>query len=226
MHSRQLRAAFQSLRVVVRCSLLTPLLFGALSCQLNRYGGASASPFFTLEGTTLDNSNLYVEFYTDALEIPYRSEKEGRPVFETVEMVRIMVPGDMNNIIEVRVTEEHKQRYAQQYARFKAGEEAPIEGTPLEQWPLVNKAQIKEAQHFNVRTVEQVAELSDSFVAKIGMGWQGLRKQAQNWLKNAKDGAVVSQLTAENERMKQDIADLKEQIARMGKKAEKLKEAA
>lgn len=174
----------------------------------------------------MDNSNLYVEFYTDALEIPYRSEKEGRPVFETVEMIRIMVPGDMNNIIEVRVTEEHKQRYSQQYARFKAGEEAPIEGTPLEQWPLVNKAQIKEAQHFNVRTVEQVAELSDSFVAKIGMGWQGLRKQAQNWLKNAKDGAVVSQLTAENERMKQDIADLKEQIARMGKKAEKLKEAA
>jgi len=45
-------------------------------------------------------STLYVSFYMDAIEFKAESEKAGRPVFKDVPFIKIIVPGDVNNIIE------------------------------------------------------------------------------------------------------------------------------
>lgn len=165
----------------------------------------------------MDNSpaNLFVEFYEDAMEIPFKSEQEGRPVYEQREFVRILVPGDATSIIETPATPEHRQQYPRQYERFKKGLKDVVDGTPLAMWPPVNKSQIKEAAFFEVRTVEQLAELSDANCRQMGMGYIELRSKAKAWLLAAKDSAVVTRQAAENDRLQSEIEALKEQIAQL-----------
>lgn len=180
----------------------------------------------------MDNSaqNLFVEFYEDALEVPYKSEQEGRPVYEQREFVRIMVPGDSMNIIETPATQEHREMYQRQYERFKRGQKDVIDGTPLVQWPVINKAQVKEAAYFEVHSVEQLSEMSDSSCARMGMGYMELRSKAKAWLAAAKDASVVTRQAAENERLQGEIQALKEQIAQLaapkrGRPAKEVEEA-
>jgi hypothetical protein len=164
----------------------------------------------------LDNSNsnaLFVEFYEESLEIPFKSEQEGRPVYEQREFVRIMVPGDSMNVIETPATPEHKEQFSRQYERFKKGLKDVVDGSPLTQWPPVNKSQVKEMAYFEIHSVEQLAELSDSTCKKMGMGYMELRGKARAWLLAAKDGAIVTRQAVENERLQGEIEALKEQIA-------------
>jgi hypothetical protein len=165
----------------------------------------------------VDNSpaNLFVEFYEDALEIPFKSEQEGRPVYEQRVFVRIMVPGDATSIIETPATEQHKQESRRQFERFEKGMKDVIDGTPLSMWPVVNKSQVKECEFFEIRSVEQLAELSDSTCKRMGMGYMELRSKAKAWLLAAKDSALVTRQAAENDRLQGEIEALKEQIAQM-----------
>jgi hypothetical protein len=165
----------------------------------------------------VDNStaNLFVEFYEDALEIPFKSEQEGRPVYEQRIFVRIMVPGDATSIIETPATPQHKEEYRRQYERFEKGMKDVVDGTPLSMWPVVNKSQVKECEFFEIRSVEQLAELSDSTCKRMGMGYMELRSKAKAWLLAAKDSALVTRQAAENDRLQGEIEALKEQIAQM-----------
>lgn len=158
---------------------------------------------------------LFVEFYEDAHEDAYRSEQEGRPVYEQREFVRIIVPGDMNNIVERVASDEDKRRFPNEYARFKQGATKQLEGTLLTMWPPINKAQVKEAAYFEVHTVEQLAGLSDSAVLRMGMGWQEMRRKASAWLQAAADGAVVSKQAGEIEELQNTVKLLQEQLAQV-----------
>lgn len=163
----------------------------------------------------MDNSNLYVEFYEDALEIPFKSEQAGRPVYEQREFIRIIVPGDSTNIIERLVNEQDRNDFPRQYDRFKKGQAAVIEGTPLTMWPVVNKSQVKECEYHEIRSVEQLAQASDSVCNRMGMGYMELRNKARAWLAAAKDASIVTQQAAENNRLQGEIEALKEQIAQL-----------
>ena len=158
----------------------------------------------------------FVEFYDDAVEITYRSEQEGRPVYENRTHVRIIIPGDATNIVETLANQTHYDRYPRQYDRYKQGLVKGVDGTPLEMWPPINKAQVKEARYFEVHTVEQLATISDSAMARMGMGWRDLRAKAQAYLAAAKDGASVVAQAAENKRLQDEISALKNQIAALG----------
>lgn len=162
------------------------------------------------------HSPLFVEFYDDAVEVTFKSEQEGRPVYENRTFVRIIVPGDATNIVETIATQEHIKEYPRQYERYKQGASKVTEGTPLDMWPPITKAQVKEARYFEIHTVEQLATISDSSMMRMGMGWRDLRTKAQAYLNAAKDGAVVAQQAAENKRLSDEIEALKAQIAALG----------
>lgn len=158
---------------------------------------------------------LFVEFYEDAHEVAHKSEAEGRPVYETREFVRVIVPGDMNNIVERVASDEDKRRFPNEYARFKQGTSKQHEGTLLTMWPPINKAQVKEAAYFEVHTVEQLASISDANMLRMGMGWQEMRRKAQAWLQLAKDGALASKQASQIEELENTVKLLQEQIAQV-----------
>lgn len=159
-----------------------------------------------------DESHLFVQFYTDALELKAESEKQGRPIFKDMPFVRIIVPGDTNNIIERVADENDKQRFPNAWAKHQNSEAKANEGTPLEQWPQITRSLLKECKYFEIHTVEALSNISDAHVAKLGMGFGELRTKAKAWLEAAAGTAQITAQAAENAQLKQMLADLQAQI--------------
>jgi len=157
-------------------------------------------------------SHLFVQFYTDALEAKAESEKQGRPIFKDMPFVRIIVPGDTNNIIERVADENDKQRFPNAWAKYQNSEAKANEGTPLEQWPQITRSLLKECKYFEIHTVEALSNISDAHVAKLGMGFGELRTKAKAWLEAAAGTAQITAQAAENAQLKQMLADLQAQI--------------
>ena len=153
-----------------------------------------------------------VEFYTEAVQNNFQSSQEGRPIYEDCVFVRIQTPGDTRTTINRKATDQDKSRFPKSWAAFEKGLEEVTEGTPLAQWPAVSTSQVKELQHVHVRTVEQLASLSDGGIQKMGPGYQRLRSDAQNWLKAAQGDAASTEVMRENETLREQNALLTEQI--------------
>ena len=163
-------------------------------------------------------SNLFVSFYSDAIEIKAESEKLGRPVFRDLPFIKIVVPGDVNNIIERKATDADKEKFPKAWARFQASEAEGHEGTPLEQWPQMSRSMVKECKYFEIHTVEQLAGLSDINVSRMGMGYMELRNKAKDYLVAAAGTSNETAAAAENQRLKDMIADLQRQMNEVSEK--------
>jgi hypothetical protein len=166
-------------------------------------------------------NNVFVTFYTDAVEFPIESEKAGRPIFKDVPFIRITIPGDTNNIIEHRAKSADFLKYPKAYEMYQRGERGGHTGTPLEQWPQITRAQVKEAKYFECHTVEQMSLLSDAHCQKLGMGFAELRNKAKAYLAAAAGTADSTSQAAENERMRAEIAEMRAQMAQLAELSEK-----
>ena len=148
------------------------------------------------------DDRLGVLFYTRTVEDAERTKDEGRKCFKEREYVKIMVPGDRLNILDRPVQRtgnmatDDTLRFAKQYARFKnQQEQVAHDGTPLSMWPGISGALVEELKYLNIFTVEQLATLSDTHVAKIPRGHDFKRKAAE-FVQATKDAAAVNKLQA------------------------------
>jgi hypothetical protein len=163
-----------------------------------------------------------VSFFTTAEKHNFKSEQAGHPVFEDVEMVSIIIPGDRRTEVVERVKEEHRQRWPRQYEAFKAGQEAPLDGYPLSEWPPMTPAMVANLKVLNIRTVEQLASVGDSGLQNLGMGAQELRKKAQAFLKTAAEQAPIAELEAREKRLQEELAVRDNTIAALQQAVAKL----
>lgn len=150
---------------------------------------------------------LLVKFYMDAVHLKGQSETEGRPIFEDREFVEIIPIGDTKTVVTKPVTDQERQRFPEEYAVFKRGIEMVFTGTPLHQWPIMLPAQIKLFNHFNVYTVEQLSELDDIAISRIGIGTRDFVEKARAFIAKAKGSADVQRFASENLAMKEQIAE-------------------
>lgn len=102
------------------------------------------------------------------------------------------------------------------YEKWKAGEEMPIDGTPLAAWNRLQPQQADVLRAHGFYTVEQIAEISDANMEKFPIGKpRELKKQAQLFLESS-DTSRVAALIAEKERtidsQGEQIAELQEQM--------------
>jgi hypothetical protein len=160
------------------------------------------------------DASLFVAFGHEARENPARSELEGRPVFDQVEMIRIVVPGSKDEVVR-EVNEGDRQRFAPRYAKFKKGDDTAVSGTPLEQWPALSVSRIAELKAIDIYSVDQLAAASDDIMPKLGIGGRELVEKAKARLAAAADGATVERLAAENLRLTERCARLAAENAQM-----------
>lgn len=166
------------------------------------------------------SEKVNVEFYMDSVHSAFESEKQGHPVYVEMPFIRIVIPGSQSTIIETKVDPTHKQRFPEQWRRFQAGQSTEgVTGWRLEQWPQVNTAQVKTMKHMNVHTVEALAGLSDTAAQSMGMGVMELRTRAKAALQAAAGNAQVEAQASANQRMEDEIASLRAQIAGMAVEA-------
>lgn len=170
------------------------------------------------------DEHLYVKFFNHPLQDKEKTLEEGRPIFVDREFIQIMVPGDKDNIVTREIRETDKQRFPKQWAAFQNDQEELVEGTPLSQWPIISAAQIEEMKYFGVKTVEQLANVSDSASQKF-MGIQLLKRRAKEYIEAAKDAAPVAILQGELEKRDELISGLEASMEEMQKELAKLKKA-
>src|SRR5690348_2123060 len=143
-------------------------------------------------------------FHIEAVPDDAASAAQGRPIFRQEERVQFLMPGSPNQPV-FRVTDEHRDRWPEAYAAFRRGEEMSPDGTPLEQWPILTRAQVLELKALNVFTVEQAAQLPDTAVQKIGRGGYALRDRAKAYLDEADALAFSERLNRENEALNSQV---------------------
>lgn len=179
------------------------------------------------------DDRLGVLFYTRTVEDVARTRAEGRKCFRDREYVKIMVPGDRLNIIDrpVQVTglqaTDDTLRFPRQYAKFKnQQEQVAHDGTPLSLWPQLPGSLAEELKYLNIFTVEQLATLADTHVAKIPRGHEFKRKAAE-FVAAQKDAEQVNRLQMELDARDTKIAALetavKDQAAKIEALLKKLK---
>lgn len=159
--------------------------------------------------------SAFVSFFLDKAHNGAKSEELGRAVYDEVEKIRIIIPGDKNSEVICQVMDKHRFEYPQQYAAFKAGQEVAQEGAPLETWPPMTPAMVANFKALNIHTVEQLASVNDGLLQNLGLGARKFRDMALNWTEQAAGAEPMARLTAEIERMKAErevdratIADL------------------
>lgn len=149
-----------------------------------------------MEGVKNEDAKLLVKFYMRPIQDMNKTLEAGRPIFVDTEMVRIMVPGDKENIIDREASQIDKRRFAASYAAFKQGDAEQVIGTPLESWPLITRSLVEELRYFNIRTVEQLANLRDD-VAHRMMNGVSMKQSAAAFLLAAKESAPIARMTEE-----------------------------
>jgi hypothetical protein len=163
-----------------------------------------------------DGSN-HPRFFIDSVQDPVASERMGRLICRDEERVEIIMPGNPHTRPVSRVTDEHRQRWPQEYAAFKAGIEMSPEGTPLEEWSMLKRSQVMELKSLGFKTVEHIRDMDDHAIQRIGMGGRNLKQAAEVFLDDANRVALVSQQQAELDRKNEEIDLLRRQVEEMGK---------
>lgn len=174
-------------------------------------------PTVTKRGNTVlvshgDDSGLFVRFYSDAILNQQKSESEGRPIYDQCEMVEILFAGDNTKTKVGRATDGNPPyylRFPKQYEAFKQQLEVVQDGTPIEHWPPITKAQAMELKGMNIHTVEMLAATPD-----VNLKWMGarqLRENAKAWLNEAEAGKETIKLRNEIEELRSQLEALSNQ---------------
>lgn len=168
---------------------------------------------------------LMVFFREDAVKNEMAS-RNGPAVYDTVAYIKVLAAGQKQSfpIYEVErtlsdgSTKQDKAvywRFREVYEAWKAKQQPAISGTPLEQWPLMDRALVAAFKDANVFTVQQLAGLPDGALENVRAKAMEWRAKAKAWLEDANNAAVTVELRAENEKLKADMEDLKRQVAAM-----------
>lgn len=131
----------------------------------------------------------------------------GLPTYVDMEFVTVVAPGQRETLIHTQATDWYQWRFPSEYKAFKDGQQAAVTGTPLSIWPYLKPADVKNLEHQGIRTVEQLASLSDSVP-----GMQSLKVRAKEFLAAAKDTAKAGVLQDELAQRDAQLAAMQQRL--------------
>ncbi len=150
---------------------------------------------FELQQQREQDEKLLVKFYVKSVRNSSKSAEAGRAIYEDKDYIDIRIPGSRDGVSRP-ATARDRERFPRHYSAFKQRTNLPEEGTPLAEWPLMTRSQAEELAFFNVKTVEQLADINDN-IASSFMGAQMFKSKAKEWLKRAKEEVTIDQLQGE-----------------------------
>jgi hypothetical protein len=155
---------------------------------------------------------------------PGKSREAGRAVYEERDFIRIHVPGDKTSVVHRQVTEQDAQRFADRYAKWKAGQAEAVTGTPLSSLPTMTPSKVEEYKFFKITTVEQLADANDNLGQKF-MGFHSDKQRAKAFLEVAANNAPIERMNSELQKRDAEIENLRTMVealqaqAKPGKRA-------
>ena len=130
------------------------------------------------------------------------------------------------DVAEGRCPREWLAAFKEIYKEWCEGREAPVNGTPITDWPPVSPSQVKTLLSLHVRTVEDLAAANEEVLSRIGMGGRALKQRAVDWLTSASSTGVASgeitALKAQNENLQARNMQLEAQLKELAIKVDSL----
>jgi len=182
------------------------------------------------DGPKPGDERLNVSFDFYPVYNPEKSKAAGRQIFDSVEFIRIVLPG-MKDVLHVAANESHKRRFARQYQAFKMGQAQDVSGTPITVLaqtvpPILNVGQVAELKYANVFTVEQLAEIPEgSSLMRSFMGINGLRQKARDFLAVTSANANFEEMRSELLTQKAHSDNLEKLLKEQAEQLAELKKA-
>ena len=160
--------------------------------------------------TSEADKNLMVKFFVKSVQNVMESGKQGRPVFKEKVYIEIRIAGQRDAQACRPVTHADKQRFPEHWKAYNDRTAPPTEGSPLAEWAMISRSQVNELAFSNVKTVEQLASISDTNLQSI-MGGNILREKAIKWLAT-EDVEVVER---ERAKLAAEVAELRAMVAKL-----------
>lgn len=178
-------------------------------------------PDSDLSFTNQKESRNYARFYTKWKRNNFLSEKEGTEVGENRDYVMIICPGQPKTEVHREASDLDKKTHPQEWNDYKEGREQRIAGTPIEVLPGLPQGQSDALKAMHIHTIEQMANLSDMAMQKVGMGANELRMRCKAYTdKNSTEVVMLKQQLAEKD---SQIAALSARMDAMEKPFERKK---
>lgn len=170
-----------------------------------------------------------VTFFAREVPDPGHSKEAGYPRFVGQDYIRIELPGEK----DVRIfpaSDEYKRRYPDQWSAYAEKRKPTPPGMPtailFPQFPEI----VATLEFFNIRTVEQLANISDTAKGNIGLGADEWQRKANEFLSAAAGtksfhkisaelemaNLTIGKLTAENAALRGKVAEQEAALGRAG----------
>ena len=162
---------------------------------------------------------MFVKFYYKAVEVG--TDEDGVPLF--VDEVWVTINRDMTHTMDRKATEEHFEKFKELYDAFlrETADYENLEGYPLEQWAALRPSEVMNFKARGFRTVQDVAKAN---MSKMPPEYKVLVKRARQFIELAGAGKGLTEkaaaLEAENEQLREDLADRQKTIAALQKSLE------
>lgn len=167
-----------------------------------------------------DDSSVMATFDDDMVKNEFRSEQEGRPIYDHMIKISLEYPGNNLSTYAYRFRPEDgkignqwTKRFPNQWQAFLANKEQVPDGMPIELWPPLDKKRVFELKALKLFTVEQIASLTDQNGPNAGLDWRKLRDMANAYLKPEISQTTISKLNHENEQLQNRLQVLENQLS-------------
>lgn len=143
----------------------------------------------------------------------------GHPVFKDVAHVVITPQGSRDSVEKVvvewlastdvqvqeeRVPAEWAEKFRAAFEHWKRGEEIPVDGSALVNWPVITAGELQACKAVHILTVEDLAVANDQALRSLGMSGLTLKQRAVKYLSASND---LGKLVAQNEALAAQLKD-------------------
>jgi len=167
-----------------------------------------------------EDDRMLVWFFRKSIQNGAQSEAEGRPIFEGKDYVHIQQPGE-RDYIEREAHQGDIGRWPRHWQAYQEGREQDQAGTPIATLYPTNPEVVDMMRALKVSTVEQLANLTEQGIARMGMGARAHVQRAKDFLEAAKGMAHAHALQRQIEERDDRIATLEQRLAALEAAAEK-----
>jgi len=197
-------------------------------------------PDFDFSNKSNEANGLDVKFYLkpvlDTAAMEKRDEEERKraeaenrnPVKSTVpimvmcEYIRIQERGK-KDYVDKPARQFHRDEYPAHYRAFLTNKDVP-QGTPLNLLKALTPERVGEYEYLNIKTIEQLASVSDSTLQHLGPGSLDDREKARTFVKATQGHAPSNELKNEVATLRAQLAELLAAKNGANKQAEDAKE--
>jgi hypothetical protein len=166
------------------------------------------------------DKRLIVRFYKNAIFNEFKSNEQGRAIYDEIDYIRIITPGSRDDF-HTEATREYQNRFPEHWARFKAQEDQAVSGTPISMVPWLSIGQVEELKFFHITTVEQILDAPDAVAQKFS-GFHMLKQKAKTFLDASASEAEKTRLEGMLAERDAKITSLEQNITAMGQKLDQL----